>query len=92
MAKHSHDSGLSRNRRKSQENTVVTERLLGPRGGKEAVFTEKEGIVEPPQESLKTKPGFPGFDRGELLLHFLVEEAKRSLKNHKLDKSKKESY
>lgn len=53
---------------------------------------KKEAIVEPPWEPLKTKPRFPGFDRGELPLHFLVEEAQRSLKNGEFAKSKKKSY
>lgn len=39
-------------------------------------------------ESLKTKPCFPGFDI-ELPLHFLVEEAKRSVKNGEFVKSGK---
>lgn len=66
--------------------------LIRLRGGKEGVFTEKAATVEPPWESLKTKPCFPGFDRGELPLHSLVKEAKRSLKNSEFVKSKKKSY
>lgn len=39
-----------------------------PAGVARKVFVKKrKPIVESPQESLKTKPGFPDFGRGELL-------------------------
>jgi len=52
-----------------------------PAGVARKVFVKKrKPIVESPQESLKTKPGFPDFGRGALLHIYWMEAGKRGLK------------